>query len=115
MRGLSNTTGNAIAGLDHLRQSAADILTTPAESRVMRREYGSRLFTLVDKPLTPAGRLQVFAAAADALARWEPRFSLTRIKMVRGDEGGTVLDMAGRYLPEGKSTGELVVLEGVIV
>lgn len=29
MQGLNATTGQSLAGLDHLRQSIADILTTP--------------------------------------------------------------------------------------
>ena len=51
MRGMSATSGKELEGLDHLKQSIIDILTTPIGSRVMRRNYGSRLFELVDKPI----------------------------------------------------------------
>lgn len=40
----------------------------------MRRDYGSRLFELLDSPLTE-GPLALFSAAtAEALSKWEPRF-----------------------------------------
>ena len=43
-------TGEGISGTAHLRQSVFDILQTPTGSRVMRRDYGSTLFTLIDQP-----------------------------------------------------------------
>jgi phage baseplate assembly protein W len=51
MRGIDANTGKALSGLAHLRQSVTDILSTPIGSRVMRREYGSQLFRLIDAPL----------------------------------------------------------------
>jgi phage baseplate assembly protein W len=43
MIGLNAANGQALSGLDHLRQSIRDILTTRIGTRVMRRDYGSRL------------------------------------------------------------------------
>ncbi len=51
MRGTDANTGKALSGLEHLRQSVRDILTTPIGTRVMRREYGSQLYALIDAPL----------------------------------------------------------------
>ena len=48
MIGMSAVTGKPLEGLDHLRQSIADILSTPIGTRVGRREYGSLLAELVD-------------------------------------------------------------------
>ncbi|WP_308822744.1 hypothetical protein [Sodalis praecaptivus] len=42
--------GEGISDTARLRQSAFDILQTPAGSRVMRRDDGSTLFTLIDQP-----------------------------------------------------------------
>lgn len=50
MQGMNVHTGRSIAGLEHLRQSITDILSPPIGSRIMRREYGSRLFKRVDVP-----------------------------------------------------------------
>ncbi|MES9873156.1 MAG: GPW/gp25 family protein [Candidatus Sedimenticola sp. 6PFRAG7] len=103
-------TGQSLSGLDHLRQSITDILTTPVGSRVMRREYGSRLFELVDAPGNPGTLIDLYAATAVALARWEPRFRLARVHRngVSAD-GRTSITLEGRYLPEGRD----IVLEGV--
>ncbi|MGX2951279.1 GPW/gp25 family protein [Ursidibacter sp. B-7004-1] len=65
----------------HIRQSVADILLTPIGSRVMRREYGSQLFELIDRPLNMALALQIAAASVMALKRWEPRIEITRFKI----------------------------------
>ncbi|MBB2777202.1 UNVERIFIED_ORG: phage baseplate assembly protein W, partial [Comamonas terrigena] len=43
---MDRTTGRRISGIDHVRQSVADILTTPLGSRLERRNYGSLLPSL---------------------------------------------------------------------
>lgn len=88
MRGMSAETGASLEGDDHLRQSIADILTTPVGSRVMRREYGSELPFLIDQPMNPATRQALYAATAAALARWEPRIRLTRVTLASTDAAG---------------------------
>ena len=104
-------TGRALSGIDHLRQSVRDILTTPIGSRVMRREYGSVLFELLDAPLSRALLADIYAASAEALDRWEPRYRLVRVRAAEAAAGHIALDLEGTYLP----TGETVVLEGVLV
>lgn len=81
-------TGRAIEGDAHLAQSIADILTTPIGSRVMRRDYGSALFELLDQPMNALGRVRLFAAIADALRRWEPRITLTRVAIEEATAAG---------------------------
>jgi len=81
MIGMDKTTGKALSGGAHLAQSIADILTTPLGSRVMRRDYGSLLFELIDKPINPAIRMLIHAATAIALRRWEPRLRLSRVQL----------------------------------
>ena len=50
MIGLNSHKGKRLDGLSHLHQSIRDILTTRRGTRVMRRDYGSRLPELVDNP-----------------------------------------------------------------
>ncbi|AHF89524.1 phage baseplate protein [Opitutaceae bacterium TAV5] len=113
MRGTDQQTGKAIDGIAHLRQSIRDILTTPLGSRVMRRDYGSRLFELLDAPVTPALLAPVTAAVAEALAKWEPRFALESVGINSGATtpaaGRLVLTLKGRHLPDGHP----LTLEGV--
>lgn len=88
MIGMSTTTGQALDGNAHLAQSIGDILSTPLGSRVMRRDYGSMLFDLIDAPLNATTRLLLFAATALALARWEPRLRLRKVGVSRGNASG---------------------------
>jgi len=112
MIGLDNTTGKSLSGLAHLRQSITDILTTPLGSRVMRRDYGSRLFELVDAPTNPATLIDVYAATAEAIEKWEPRFKLSRVVMDDvGEDGRMALTLEGIYLPDGQP----ITLDGIIL
>ena len=111
MDGISATTGKRLTGIDHLRQSIRDILTTPIGSRVMRRDYGSRLFALIDAPMNRSTLLDIYAATAEAIARWEPRFKLQRVVAASASPGRVVLDMTGEYLPDGRA----VRLDGIEV
>ena len=96
MNGVNNRTGKRLSGVAHLRQSVSDILTTPIGSRVLVRDYGSDLFSLVDNPRDDMTRLQIIAASATALARRETRLKETRV-LVSFPEGksGCVLDIEG--------------------
>ncbi|MDO5101489.1 MAG: GPW/gp25 family protein [Lautropia sp.] len=111
MNGTDALTGRRAAGLDHLRQSIRDILTTPIGSRVMRRDYGSRLFQLVDAPMNRATLVQIYAATIEALARWEPRIRVERVVAAAAQPGRVSLDIHGVYVPEGRA----VLLGGIEV
>ena len=111
MNGTSATTGKALGGIDHLRQSIRDILTTPLGSRVMRRDYGSRLFQLVDAPMNRSTLLDIYAATAEAIARWEPRFKVQSVVASSAAPGSVTLDMTGEYLPDGRQ----ITLDGIEV
>lgn len=89
MAGMARATGAALDGLDHIRQSVADILGTPVGSRICRREYGSLLPELIDQPLTAATVLRIYAATATAIARHEPRLRLTRVSLAPGAAPGS--------------------------
>lgn len=80
MYGMSRQTGRALSGVEHVRQSIVDILTTPIGSRVWRRDYGSRLPDLLDNPINAGTLLDIYTASADAIAKWEPRFHLKKIQ-----------------------------------
>ena len=102
MKGMNANTGKELDGVEHLKQSIIDILTTPINSRIMRREYGSRLLELVDKPVNKEFTLEVYAAVAEALQKWETRFKLEKVKITEVKEGKVTLSLEGIYLPEGK-------------
>jgi phage baseplate assembly protein W len=100
--GVDRRTGRPLTGWAHVQQSIEVILTTPLGSRVMRRDFGSELFDLIDAKMTQRRVLALYAATAIALRRWEPRFRLTRCAVVDGDATGKIgLALFGTYYPRG--------------
>jgi phage baseplate assembly protein W len=98
MKGMSRTTGEYFDDLEHLKQSIVDILTTPVGSRIMRRDYGSNLFYLVDRPINKDFLQQIYAAVAEALERWEPRLELKKVTVDEIKDGRIILSLSGVYL-----------------
>ena len=111
MFGTNAQTGQALSSLSHLHQSIRDILTTRHGTRIMRRDYGSRLPELVDNPITPRLATELYAATAEALQKWEPRLRLTRVRIVEAVAGRVMLDLEGVYLPDGND----ITISGVEV
>lgn len=111
MNGIDAITGKRVSGLAHLRQSIRDILTTPIGSRVMRRDYGSRLYELVDAPVNRETLLDLYGATAEALAIWEPRIEVEQVTAESAEPGRVVLSLSGVYIP----TGEVVTIDGIEV
>ncbi|WP_375670488.1 GPW/gp25 family protein [Bartonella sp. PS7NMGDW] len=109
--GMDRTTGKPLTGIDHLRQSILDILSTRIGSRVMRRDYGSRVAELIDAPVNNAFAVALYAAVAEALDKWEPRFKLKKIDFKMVDAGQVSLSFEGIYLPSGKP----ITMEGLLI
>jgi phage baseplate assembly protein W len=82
MIGMSAITGKTLSGDAHLAQSLGDILSTPIGSRLAPyRDYGSALLTLMDQPINGALPMLLRAATATAIARWEPRIKVARVRL----------------------------------
>lgn len=98
MSGMHASTGRRLDGLDHLRQSIADILTTPIGSRVMRREYGSLVPELLGLPMNDVTLLRLYSACVMAILRWEPRVSVTAIRrmLLTSQPGALLLEIEGK-------------------
>lgn len=104
-------TGKQITGVEHLKQSIQDILTTPIGTRVMRRNYGSRLFEIIDSPLLDNTFIEVKAAVADALGKWESRIALKKINVVKVEQGYLELELYGKYIDENTE----FAMDGIII
>ena len=112
MAGMSRATGETLGGFDHLRQSIEDILTTPLGTRVHRRDYGSRLPRLVDRPINNSLISELVAATAEALDRWEPRLRLEQIRIESvAAEGHITLSLVGYYLLNAQK----IEIEGLVI
>ena len=119
--GMDMKTGQPLTGIEHLKQSIRDILTTPIGSRVMRRDYGSNLMALLDRPMNSSLVVDVQVAVSMALSLQEPRLQLNRVTVeLPSDDPSQGLSMAsdgclrihieGTVLPEG----EQIVIEDVL-
>ena len=102
MTGMNREAGTDLGGFDHLRQSVIDILTTPKGSRVMRRDYGSNLPRLVDRPINQSLIAALRAETVDALAKWEPRLRCERVNPLEVGQGSVTMDITFTYLPDGR-------------
>ncbi len=111
MKGMNASTGKPLDGLEHLRQSIRDILMTPKGTRVMLRNYGSDLFRLVDRPLTPETQMDIYAATVGALSDWEPRIHVDKVSINLLEAGHIELALEGTYLPDGKP----ILLDGIVI
>nr|WP_329609001.1 GPW/gp25 family protein [Halomonas janggokensis] len=109
MPGMNAHTGRTLDTNAHLRQSVADILTTPIGSRVMRRDYGSLLPELIDQPLDGPTALRAYSATVVALMTWEPRLRVQQITRQVSTQrpGRLTLSITARR----RDTGERVALE----
>ena len=111
MQGMNVHTGQVISDLDHLEQSIRDILTTPIGTRVMRRDYGSRLFQRIDAPMTGSLIAEIYSDVVEALFNYEPRFEVTNVSVVSATDGKLILNLEGKYLP----TEEKVQIGGIVI
>lgn len=98
MPGLSRDTGRRLEDRAHLAQSITDILSTPKGTRVMRRDYGSDLPALIDAPINGETLVDLVMASAEAIAQWEPRFTLRRVEIEEARAGHVHLSLSGEVL-----------------
>lgn len=77
----------------------------------MRRDYGSRLPRLVDAPMNRTTLIDLYAATAEALATWEPRFRVQQVVATSAAPGRVELMVTGTYLPDGQQ----VTIDGIVV
>lgn len=94
MIGMNATTGRAISGIEHIKQSIREILTTPIGTRIERREFGSLLPELIDQPQSIALTMQLRAAVVMALTQWEPRIRMMSVNFdVIGPGMSVIIEM----------------------
>lgn len=92
---ISRHTAQPIGRDAHIDQSIKDILSTPIGTRVMRRDYGSNLPDLIDRPINGETAVDLFQATAEAIDRWEPRLDLQRVEIAGASAGNVELRLVG--------------------
>jgi phage baseplate assembly protein W len=76
--GIDRTTGKPLSGWPHVMQSLGVIFATKFGSRVMRRNFGSAVPSVLGKNLVPSTMLKFMTAATIAIELWEPRFRVRK-------------------------------------
>lgn len=110
---MNRHTGRRVTGIAHLKQSVADILTTPLGTRLERRTYGCLLPSLIDQPDNGPTRLRCYSAIASALMKWEPRLRITRVGITSGSQPGqATVDLEGEYLGQTVSLSTSLQMRG---
>ncbi|MCV3431388.1 GPW/gp25 family protein [Campylobacter lari] len=67
--------------LTSIEESVKDILITPFGSRVMRPEYGSLLYTLIDRKIDDDFKIKLTRYTAEAISKWEKRVKLKGVRL----------------------------------
>ena len=81
---------------DSVEQSINTILLTPVGSRVMLRDFGSRLGDLVFEPLTVGTAIKIRNEIRRAINRWDPRLVLTKVNAtIDGDNSTFYIEIEG--------------------
>ena len=109
--GMDKTTGARLTDADHIRQSIPDILFTPLGTRIERRDYGSMLPELIDRPVNDALLLQIASASIMALLKWEPRVKPSSFTVAVAGQGGAALvaELQG-VIANGQNAGQPISL-----
>lgn len=104
-------TGKPISEIAHIKQSIANILSTPLGSRVMRRDYGSRLFERIDQPINGELIAEIYSDIVEAISTWEPRFEVEQVILQSIDKGKIIIDLEGSFVKDGQK----IVLENISI
>ena len=83
-----------VADLD--RSIELVLMTAPGE-RLMRPQFGCRIWDLMFEPVTPNLLGLIAEAVRDALAQWEPRIEVEDVEPVQDDDDGGLVRVLIRY------------------
>ena len=100
---ISRETGKLLTEIEHIKQSLADLISTPIGSRVMRRDYGTQLANLIDQPTSETLYLKCYSTIYLAILRWEPRIEISKIFISSQEQGKQVLDIEGVLIQSGQN------------
>lgn len=90
------TTGKWIEGRAFLEQSIRLILRTPKASRLIKKEFGSSLFDLID---SGSRDLAAYTLAVSRALEGLQEFRLRKVSFAPSEPGRIELEIEGDYLP----------------
>jgi uncharacterized protein len=84
-------------GPDDLDRSMRIVLMTAPGERVMRPQFGCRIWDLLFEPVTPNLLGLIAEAVRDALAQWEPRVEVDEVTPEADDDDHALVRIAVSY------------------
>lgn len=110
----TSRTGQAISGMAYLHQRITDVLTTAQGSLVLRRDFGSKLYQLVDANVDSQFYMQAYIHLANAIA--EPAnglddFKLETMSLTTGDARNVLITLTGQLLNDGQP----ITIENIVM
>jgi phage baseplate assembly protein W len=100
---ISRENGKPLTEIEHIKQSLADLISTPIGSRIMRRDYGTQLANLIDQPTSEVLYLKCYSTIYLAVLRWEPRIEISKIFISSQEQGKQVLDIEAVLTQSGQN------------
>ena len=79
--------------LDILKQNIGVIIGTATGKRVMQRDFGSTVRSLMDAPINRGTLTALYAATAEAIRKWEPAVTVQQVKIDRIAPGNLRLNI----------------------
>ena len=110
--GTDRLTGAEIGGIPYLRQRLYDVINTPLGSLVGCREFGSRLYELVDRNVDARFHMDAYIRLSEAInnpANGLDDFKLTEMLVEREGPNHFSITVSGTT-----ADGETVEMDGII-
>lgn len=100
-----------VSGWERCKQAIETILTTRKGTRVMRRDFGSDIVGMIDRPMNEFTVMDAIMSIVEPIHRWEPEFRVKRVTVEEANAGGNLsLAIEGIYTPQNTQAAiELVV------
>jgi phage baseplate assembly protein W len=85
-------------GIQDLDRSICVVLSTAPGERVMRPQFGCRIWELLFEPVTPTLYGLMSQAVRDALAQWEPRITVETVDVEQDNRDHSMVRINVSYV-----------------
>ena len=112
--GMDKHTGKLITGLPYLRQRLEDAIGTPLGSLVGAREFGSRLYQLIDRNVDSGFYMDGYVRLAECVnspVNGLDDFKLNEMRLQRISNSQIEIAISGDFLIDG----EPIELDGIVL
>jgi phage baseplate assembly protein W len=100
MQDVTHDLSGRIDGLARCLRAIETILTTRKGTRVMRRDFGSDLLALIDRPMNEMTIMDAIMSVVEPINTWEPEFQVKRVLINEASSAGNLdLTIEGIYKP----------------